>query len=381
MLKKMFSRIKAIAIKEIRQLKRNKRMLYVLFAFPVFLLMIFGYAINFDVHHIKIVVFDQDKSELSRNFIISLTSSEYFDLVGYISSEDKIQQVLDSKIAQCVIVFPENLSEEFYSKRNASIQILIDGVDANTASLINSYVNVATATYSQKLQARILAVSGRHAYIPVDVHPSFWFNPELNSTIFLIPGLIVMILIITAVISISLSIVGEKERGTIEHINVSPLTTLELLIGKTIPYIIISLFIAAFILIASYLLFGMSIKGNIFLLFLSTLIFLFASLTLGIIVSSIADNQQVAYQLAALTTLLPSMLLSGFVFPIESMPIILQWITNITPTKFFLVILRDILLKGVGITAFWDQLLYLVIFSLVLLTLAVIINKKSETTQ
>ena len=375
----MFHRIKAITVKEIRQLKRDKRMLYVLFAFPVFLLMIFGYAVNFDVHHIKVVVFDRDRTSLSRNFINSLTSSDYFDLVGYINDENKISRVLDTQAAKCVIVFPEDLSERFYSGQSAPVQILIDGVDANTASLINSYVTVATATYSQKIQTEVLAALGRSTYVPVDVHPAFWFNPELSSTIFLIPGLIVMILIVTAVISISLSIVGEKERGTIEHINVSPLTTLELLIGKTIPYIIISLFIAAFILIASHLLFGMNVKGNIFLLFFSTLLFLFASLTLGIIVSSISDNQQVAYQLAALTTLLPSMLLSGFVFPIESMPIVLQWITNLTPTKFFLVILRDILLKGVGITAFWDQLLYLVIFSLVLLTLAVIINKKAET--
>ena len=375
----MFHRIKAITVKEIRQLKRDKRMLYVLFAFPVFLLMIFGYAVNFDVHHIKVVVFDRDRTSLSRNFINSLTSSDYFDLVGYINDENKISRVLDTQVAKCVIVFPEDLSERFYSGQSAPVQILIDGVDANTASLINSYVTVATATYSQKIQTEVLAALGRSTYVPVDVHPAFWFNPELSSTIFLIPGLIVMILIVTAVISISLSIVGEKERGTIEHINVSPLTTLELLIGKTIPYIIISLFIAAFILIASHLLFGMNVKGNIFLLFFSTLLFLFASLTLGIIVSSISDNQQVAYQLAALTTLLPSMLLSGFVFPIESMPIVLQWITNLTPTKFFLVILRDILLKGVGITAFWDQLLYLVIFSLVLLTLAVIINKKAET--
>ena len=155
----MFRRIKAIAVKEIRQLKRNKRMLYVLFAFPVFLLMIFGYAVNFDVHHIKVAVYDQDKSSLSRNFIISLTSSEYFDLAGYIKSEDKIRQTLDSKSAQCVIVFPKDLSEKFYSKQNAPIQILIDGVDANTASLINSYINVAVSTYSQKLQTKVLAVT------------------------------------------------------------------------------------------------------------------------------------------------------------------------------------------------------------------------------
>jgi drug efflux transport system permease protein len=374
----MLKRISAVARKEIRQLRRDKRMLYVLFAFPVFLLVIFGYAISFDVHHIKTVVYDQDKTTLTRDFISSLTSSDYFDLVGYINDESKIQNVLDTKEAQCVIVFPQNLSRDFYSKQDVKIQILIDGVDANTASIIKNYVTIATSSYSQKLQSQVLAVEGKHSYEPIDIHPAFWFNPELSSTVFLIPGLIVMILIITAVISISLSVVREKERGTIEHINVSPLTTLEMLIGKTVPYIIISLAIAAFILIAGHLLFGLAIRGSILLLFLTTLLFLFASLTLGIIVSSVADNQQVAYQLAALTTLLPSTLLSGFIFPIESMPTVLQWITNLTPAKFFLVILRDILLKGDGIAAFWDQVVYLIIFSLVLLTLSVLINKKSQ---
>jgi ABC-2 type transport system permease protein len=239
-------------------------------------------------------------------------------------------------------------------------------------------MNIATASYSQKFQNKIMAVMGRKSYVPIDVHPAFWFNPDLNSTFFLIPGLIAMILIITAVVSISLSIVREKERGTIEQINVSPLSSFELLIGKTIPYVIISLIIAAFILIAGYFLFGITIKGNIILLFFSTLLFIFASLNLGIIVSSIADTQQVAFQIATLVSMLPSMLLSGFVFPIESMPPVVQILTNITPAKFFLIILRGILLKGVGISAFWQQMVYLLIFSLVLLILSAVINKKSK---
>ena len=375
----MLIRILAIAKKEVRQLKRDKRMLYVLFIFPVILLILFGYAINFDVHHIKMVVYDQDKSPDSRKFINTLTSSEYFDLVGYINSENEIKDILDTKKAQCVLVFPYDMSEKLYSKQNAPVQILIDGVDANTASLINSYITLAFASYSQKVQSKIMLLKGGKPYIPIDIHPSFWFNPELKSSVFLVPGLIVMILIITAVISISLSIVREKERGTVEQLNVSPLTSLEMLIGKTIPYVVISLIIASFILVAGYILFGITIKGNIILLFFSMLLFLFASLNLGILVSSIADTQQVAFQMATLVSMLPSMLLSGFVFPIESMPPAIQVITNITPAKFFMIVLRDILLKGVGIWAFWQQLVYLMVFSAVLILISVIINKRSQT--
>ncbi len=375
----MLTRIKAIAIKEVRQLKRDKRMLYVLFIFPIILLVLFGYAINFDVHHIKMVVYDQDHSSDSRNLIHTLTSSDYFDLVGYINNGSQIRDILDTKKAQCVIVFPRDMSKKLYSRQNAPVQILIDGVDANTASLINSYLTLAVASYSQNIQSKVMALNGRKPYMPVDIHPSFWFNPELKSSVFLVPGLIVMILIITAVVSISLSIVREKERGTAEQLNVSPLSSLEMLIGKTLPYVVISLIIAAFILVAGYILFGITIKGNIILLFFSMLLFIFASLNLGILVSSIADTQQVAFQISTLVSMLPSMLLSGFVFPIESMPPFIQIITNITPAKFFMIILRDILLKGVGIGAFWQQLVYLTIFSLILVLLSVIINKKAQT--
>jgi ABC-2 type transport system permease protein len=378
MKRKMLNRIKAISIKEIRQLRRDPRMLFVLFIFPVMLLVIFGYAINFDVHHIKMVIYDQDKSTDSRNFVKSLTSSDYFDLVGYINNENEIKNVLDTKLAQCVLVFPRDMSDKLYSKQNAKIQILIDGVDANTATIIQGYMNIATAAYSQKIQSSILASAGKKAYVPIDLRPAFWYNPDLDSRFFLIPGLIVMILMITAVVSISLSIVREKEKGTIEQINVSPLTSLELLIGKTLPYSVISLLIGAFVLIGGHILFGITIRGNLLLLLFSTLLFLFAALNLGIIVSSIADSQQVAFQMATLISMLPSMLLSGFIFPIESMPWVIQILTNITPAKFYLIILRDIVLKGVGVESFWPQLVYLLIFSLILLILSTLINKKSK---
>lgn len=369
-IRESFVRTKAIAKKETKQLSRDVRMLAVIFLFPVFLLIMFGYAINFDVHHIKIAVYDQDRSSTSRSFINSLLSSEYFSLVGYLDSHHQIKQYLDKKTAQCIVVIPQNLSRDINSNREAKIQYLVDGVDGNTATIIMSYLNIATISYSSKLQNEFLASRGMKTFVPIQLEPRFWFNPELNSTRFLLPGLIGMILIIVAVVTIALSIVREKERGTIEQINVSPLSTIELMIGKTVPYIVISLINAALILIAGYILFGIVIKGSFFWLSVCILVFLFASLCLGLLVSTIADSQQVAFQIGTLISMIPSLLLSGFIFPIDSMPVAIQILTNITPAKFFVVCLRSILLKGEGITVFWDQLLYMVLFSLIILGVA-----------
>ena len=375
----MLTRILAISKKEVRQLMRDKRMLYVLFVFPFVLLVLFGFAINFDVHHIKMFVYDQDKSIDSREFVNRLTSSNYFDIEGYLNAEKEIRGVLDRGNAQVVLVFPREFSKDIHAGRDAQLQILVEGVNANTASIVSNYMTLATATFSQNITANILARKGGKSGLPLNVEARFWFNADLNSILYLIPGLISMILIITAVVSISLSLVREKERGTIEQINVSPLSSMELLLGKTIPYTVISLVISGIILVAGYFLFGMPIKGSIILLFFSTLIFLFASLNMGIFVSAISDSQQVAFQISTMVSLLPTFILSGFVFPIESMPPVIQVLTNITPAKFFIIILRDILLKGVGLGAFWPQLIYLLLFAAFFLGLAIIINKKLAT--
>lgn len=374
----MFNRIYAIAKKETRQLKRDTRMLFIVFFFPVVLLAIFGYAINFDVHHIKLGVYDLDRSEYSREFLNGLSSSEYFDIVTYIDDDGEIKKLLDEKTVQAIVVFPKDMSRRLLSKQEVKIQFLVDGVDGTSASVIQNYVNAATYSYSIQLTKEYLAVTGKNLYVPIDLQARFWFNPDLQSTRFLIPGLMGMILIITAVISISLSIVREKERGTIEQINVSPLSSIEFIIGKTIPYIVISLINASIVLLAGYLLFGIVIKGNIFLLLLGTFAFLFAALSLGVFISTISDSQQVAFQAANVTSLLPSLILSGFIFPIESMPVAVQILTNITPAKFYIVILRSILLRGAGISAFWDQLIYLAIFGSVFIILATLADKKSK---
>jgi ABC-2 type transport system permease protein len=371
-------RTAAIAKKELKHLFRDIRMFMILILFPMFLLGIFGYAVNFDVHHIKIIVYDEDQTKLSREFVNSLTRSKYFDLVENISDDSKIKGILDTKKAQCIVVIPKNLSEKYYSKQEAKIQFLIDGVDGNTANIIQFYVIAATSSYSNNLSSDILTINGAKQYAPIDFEPIFWFNPDLKSTRFLVPGLIAMILIITAAVSVSLSLVREKERGTIEQINVSSIKTSELLVGKTFPYVMLSLYNAAMIIVVGYFMFDVVVKGSYMFLFICTLIFLLASTSVGILVSVISDSQQVAFTIATFVTLLPSVILSGFIFPIESMPIPIQIITNITPAKFFIRILRAIVLRGVGIYSYWDQLLYLILFTTVLLGTAIIIYNKRE---
>ena len=376
----MYKRILAIINKEVRQLKRDKRLLAVIFSFPVLLLIMFGYAVNFDVKNIKIAIYDQDKSELSRDFINSLKSSEYFNIVGFISKYDDVNKYLDQKIARCIVVIPSDLSKKVNSNQPTSIQFLIDGVDANTASIVQNYMTAATARFNQKVNSEILARNGSKIFIPISLETQFWFNPDLKTTRYLIPGLIAMILIVTAVITVALSFVREKEKGTMEQLNVSSLKTIELILGKTLPFVAIALVNAGLILLAGYIFFGVEMKGSYLLLFFTTLIFLVASTSLGIFISVISDSQQVAFSAATFASLLPSFILSGFVFPIESMPWLVQIITNITPVKFYIEILRAIILRGVGITAIWDQIIYLTIFTTILILLASVIGKrKSES--
>ena len=376
----MIKRTFAIVKKEVRQLKRDIRLLAVIFSFPVLLLIMFGYAVNFDVKNIKISIYDMDKSELSRDFINSLNSSEYFNIVDFIQSSSDVNIHLDQKVAKCVVTIPSDFSKRINSNRNTSIQYLIDGVDANTASIIKNYMFAATAKFNQKITSKILVSKGFKEFVPLSLETQFWFNPDLKTTRYLIPGLIAMILIVTAVITVALSFVREKEKGTMEQLNVSSLKTIELILGKTLPFVVIALVNAGLILLAGYIFFGVEVKGSYLLLLLTTLIFLTASTSLGIFISVLSDSQQVAFSAATFVSLLPSFILSGFVFPIDSMPVIIQVITYLTPAKYFIEILRAIILRGVGVSAFWDQIIYLLIFTTALIILASIIGKrKSES--
>lgn len=216
--------------------------------------------------------------------------------------------------------------------------------------------------------------------MPVNIQGVFWYNPDLKTTEFLIPGLIATILIVICVTLTAVSIVREKEQGTIEQINVSPVSPLELILGKIIPYILLAILISIIVLLLGAILFGVQIKGSILYMFIGTLLYLIACLSMGIFVSTIADSMQVAFQLSTLISQLPTNILSGFIFPIESMPWPIQIITNLSPAKFFLVILRSVVIKGTGIETFWQQYVYLAIFALTFLTIAMIRTARQRRT-
>ncbi|MBU1319616.1 MAG: ABC transporter permease [candidate division Zixibacteria bacterium] len=367
----MTNRLKPVIKKELRQISRDRRTLGILLFIPAFMLVMFGYALNFDVRDISLAVCDEDKTSSSREFIESFLHSEYFTLNYSVNDPRELDELLDNGDALVAIVVPIGFSESILAGRTSSVQVLVDGTNPTSASTAVGYATAIVQSYSNKIITHSLMRVGRSGVAaPIDYRPRIWFNPELKSAKFLIPGLIGFILMVTAVVSTSLSIVREKERGTMEQLTVSPLNPIELILGKTIPYIVISLVATVAILIVGQVLFDVTVKGSYALLLLVTLIYLTACLGLGLLISSISDSQQVAFQIAVMATMLPTFLLSGFVFPIRNMPIVVQAVTYIVPARFFMVALRAIVLKGVGITAFWDQLLYLLAFALLTIGLS-----------
>ena len=373
----VFRRLRPIIKKEFRQILRDKRVLAILTLVPAIMLLLNGYAMNLDISHITMGIIDQEKSPRSREFVNSFITSGYFDYVRDLNTTEEATRLIDDAKLRVAIVVPPDFSHKLFSSQPAEVQILVDGMDANAATTIVGYAQAVTLQYSQKIILTNLAKMGRGSYIPVQYDARIWYNPELKSAKFLVPGLIGFILAITAVIATSLSIVKEKERNTIEQIDVSPIRPLEFIVGKMIPYALISLVAAALVISAAYFMFDVVVKGSLLDLFGATLLFIIAALSIGLLVSTIADSQQVAFQLASLMSMLPTIILSGFMFPIRSMPIWLQILTNITPAKFYLVILRSIILKGVGVGAFWDQILYLIIFITVILFISVRRFKKT----
>ena len=360
-------RILPIVRKEFLQIWRDKRSFTVLLLFPGILIFVIGYALNFDVKHISMAVFDRDKSSTSRGFIRNFSNTEYFDINYVVNDYSSIDELLNKGDARVALIIPEDFSGAILAGKETSVQVLVDGSNANTATTAIAYIQVIIQTYSTNLVMNVLKRAGREFNMPIDLRPKIWYNPELSTAKFLIPGLIGFILMISAVISTSLSVVREKERGTMEQMMVSSLTTLEIIIGKTVSYLIIALAASAFVLIVGFLAFDIAIRGSILWLYVGIMIFLIGGLGQGLLISTITNTQQVAFLVSVFSSLLPTFLLSGFVFPIRSMPLFLQVLTNITPAKFFLVVVRSEILKGTGPSAYWDQLIYMAIFSAIMI--------------
>jgi ABC-2 type transport system permease protein len=360
----------AVAIKELRQVARDPLSLGMLLGIPGFMLLLYGYAVNFDVRHVALAVQDLDKSAASRDLVASFVNSTYFDLVAAVPAGEDLERLTERRVASAVLVVPEDFGRTLAAGRTARVQFLIDGSDATTATTVLGYATQIVASGNVTLARTALARAGRVDIEPIAYQPRVWYNPELRSTQFLVPGLAGFILMLTAVLSTALSVVREKERGTMEQLRVTSLDPLELIVGKTLPYLGISLMATVIILLAARLLFGVAVRGSYVQLFAATLVYLVGALGYGLLVSSFSESQAMAFQVGALTSMLPAIFLSGFIFPIRVMPLPLRVVTYIVPARYYLIILRGIILKGAGLDSYPADLLFLLAFAALVIGVA-----------
>lgn len=368
----MVHRLAAIVFKEFRQVRRDLRTLGLLLFLPTLLLVLYGYALSFDVKHIALAVLDQDQSAESRNFAEGLLQSEYFDRVGRLERESAVTRWLDTGQTQAVLIIPADFAVRLQRGEIAPVQALIDGTNAHSASAIVGYLEAGAQEYNLKQLQRWARRAGwAEIQVPLAVESRIYYNPTLESSEFLVPGLIGFLLMVIGAISTSLSVVREKERGTLEQVKVSAVRPGEFILGKTLPYLFILLIAETLILLAARFLFEMPFRGSLLWLGIASLVYLIDGLGFGLWVSSIANTQQVAFQIAALATILPSMILSNLVFPIASMPLVLQWLTYLVPARYFIAIMRGLLLKGSGPEAWLQELILLAVFAVFILGVAV----------
>lgn len=374
-----WSRLRAIIVKETRQIRKDRASMAIALMMPIMMLLLFGYAVNTDVEHLPTAVWDQAKTKDSRELLAHFTNTLYFDLVYNVEGYEPIQQLMDEGKIKVGIVIPATYSYKLDEGRETSIQMIVDGTDPNAArtALANAQLIVQHKAFS--LQQSILAEQGIHELkLPLTAEIRMLYNPNMKSLLFNIPALIGLIMQNVTVILTAFSLVREKERGTMEQLIVTPIRPVELILGKLVPYIGIGILSFAVVLATGVAWFGVPIKGSIPLLFTLSFLFLVTTLAIGILISTVSKTQLQAMQLA-FATILPSVLLSGFVFPRETMPLVLQWIGGMIPLTYFLEILRGIFLKGIGLHELWQETAALGLFSFVLCLLAVTrFHKKLE---
>ena len=363
-------RIKALTKKEFIQIIRDPRSLSMAILIPVLLLILFGYALTLDVDNVRIAVWDRDKSQISADFIRNFGSSEYFDIVGYYDSYNDMLPFIDKNDVLMVMVIPEDFSKLINANRSAPVQLLIDGSDSSTATIALGYANSIVSRYDVHFVTQTFSKNNITMPTPIDLRPRVWFNEELKSKNYIVPGLIAVIIMVIAALLTSLTIAREWERGTMEQLISTPVTTIELIIGKFLPYFVIGLLDLVIAIGMGEFMFHVPFRGNLILLFVTSGIFICGALMLGMLISSTTKNQLMASQTAILATFLPGFLLSGFAYPINNMPVVIQAITRLVPASYFIKILRGIYLKGIGIEVLWPDILFLIIFTFVMVLLA-----------
>lgn len=366
----------ALVKKEAREILRDPVTLLTAIFLPLILLFIFGYAISLDVEDISMAVYDQDRSQESRRLLDAFTSSGYFLMNYHINSFKEVNDILDRGRASIVVTIPPGFSEAINSNRRATIQILLDGTFSATALIISSYATAIVKRYSHHIMARYLAMKGIVAEVSVEILPRVWYNPPMKSVNYIVPGLFSVLLMAFPPMLTALAIVREKERGTIEQIYVSPIRPSIFILGKVIPYGAIAFVEMLLILATGTLWFHIPFKGSYILLIATSLIYVLCTVGIGLFVSTITRTQLAAVLLSLIITLMPSFLFSGFLFPISSMPYVLQLYTLIFPARYFNDISRDIFLKGAGMEYLWWNILLLIVYTLILFTMATLRFKK-----
>lgn len=361
-------RLLSLIRKEFIQILRDPRTLAITFAMPVLQIFLLGYAATNDVRNVPLAVWDQDRSRASRELLDAYRAADYFHLDFEVDSETELRRLIDSGQARTGLIIPPDYSTRVASGKGAQVALVVDGSDPTIAGTALSAATMIGQTKAQNLVVERAAARGQAAVtqMPVEVRTQVWYNPDLRSSYYMIPALIGLILMTLTVLLTSTSIVRERERGTIEQLIVTPLRSLELIVGKLTPYVLIALIDMVEILVAGVLMFGVPINGSLPLLLLLTGLFLVTTLGLGLFISTISNTQQEA-MLTTFFFLLPSIFLSGFLFPLAAMPWYLQAFSHLIPLRYFLIIVRGIIIKGVAIDTLWTEVIALSIFAVIIM--------------
>jgi ABC-2 type transport system permease protein len=353
----MFQRIKRMVVKEFLQMLRDPRMRLVIFGLPVIQMMVMAFALTTDVMNIRTGVLDMDKTPASRKLISDFTAGGYFRISWILTSEKELTPLLDQGEVRAVIQLPAGFEKDLASGRTAKVQIITDGTDSNSTAILLGYAGMVVGGYSNKILTERLGKSGINASpLQMETVARAWFNPNQESKYYYVPSLIALMLFIFSLLLTSIGIVKEKEIGTIEQVMVTPIRRIEFILGKTIPYIITGFITMSIMLCIAFVVFGVHIKGNLFLLYLLAGLYLCGNMGIALIISGSASTQQQA-MLTSFLVLMPCVMLSGFMFPIKNMPEPIQYATFLNPMRWFLEILRGIVMKGVGISALWTAIL------------------------
>lgn len=350
----------AIFRKELIHIRRDPISLLQVVLLPVILLLLYGYALTFDIKHVSLAIYDQERSQLSEDFVNRFRGTDYFKIVRYVNSYNEMRDLITAHKVQGGLMIPYDFSWSFQTGKTAVVQALVDGTDSNTANIVLGYMQAVASAYNEQLLVQRLQSKGPvKAEAPVDVQTRFWFNEDLESRNYIVPGLIAVIMTVVGALLTALTVVRELERGSMEGLMATPLKKTELLLGKLGPYFIIGMLDMGIVMGLGKFLFQVPLRGSVLLLIALSALFLIATLGQGLLISVSAENQLQAFQMAMLTTFLPAFLLSGFVFSIYLMPLPLQIASYIVPARYVVTISKGIYLKGVGLRVLWPSALML----------------------